>query len=226
MDADNGIEKEAIKTQLPVFKGGSAEKFLHFLNEFSNTKAKLGYMKYQKLENRIEQLQCFNDEKLTRIFYFAMPNRWRTNFINSGQSLHTTMLEALKTYMVHQEQQTDAHRCKNKENNNRNGQGRNFNKRSRQNYNSPSTNKSSHTQGQGKKKKKRLDNNDNCPIHGPVHKWGQCHQNQYGENFKPRRQSNHSSSNSHFTSQASRSSAYHRGNGMVPPPTQVYFHQQ
>ena len=310
MDADNSIEKEVIsfipseesnnpsfievkytiagsgfKTQLPVFKGGSAEDFLRFLNKFSNAKTKLGYTNYQKLQNGIEQLlqgtakdewstikgtaqpginmlnsfndrleafrqiyipepaamenqksylqrirktdkltvphfldrlkqinlflsqfpgsnpqQYFNNEELKRIFYFAMPNRWRTNFINSDQSLHMTTLEALKTYIVHQEQ-TDTHRRKNKENNKRNGQGRNFNKRSRQNNNSSLTNKFSPTQGQSKKRKKRLDNDNDCPIHGSVHKWGQCHQNQYGENFKSRRQSNHSSSNSHFNSQ-------------------------
>ena len=60
--------------------------------------------------------QCFNNEELKRLFYFAMPNRWRTNFVNSGQSLHTTSLESLKTYVVHQEQQSDAHCRKNKEN--------------------------------------------------------------------------------------------------------------
>ena len=80
MDTDNAIEKETIpfippedskkpsfiemkytiaglgfKTQLPVFKGGTAKEFLRFLNEFSNAKTKLGYTNYQKLENRIEQ---------------------------------------------------------------------------------------------------------------------------------------------------------------------------
>ena len=81
MDNDHGIEKEAIsfipsdkikkpsylevkytisgsgfKTQLPVFKGGSAEELLRFLNEFQGAKGKLGYNTYQKLESGIEQL--------------------------------------------------------------------------------------------------------------------------------------------------------------------------
>ena len=68
IDTDPGIEKEAIsflpqdeltkpsyievkytisdssfKTQLPIFKGGTAEEFLRFLNEFNSAKAKLGY---------------------------------------------------------------------------------------------------------------------------------------------------------------------------------------
>ena len=52
--------------------------------------------------------QCLTPDELKRIFYLAMLMKWRTNFINSGQSLHTTTLETLKTYMVYQEQQTDA----------------------------------------------------------------------------------------------------------------------
>ena len=81
MDNDHGIEKEAIpfipsdetkkpsyievkytisgsgfKTQLPVFKGGSTEELLRFLNEFQGAKSKLGYSNFQKLESGIEQL--------------------------------------------------------------------------------------------------------------------------------------------------------------------------
>ena len=32
-------------------------------------------------------------------------------------------------------------------------------------------------------KRKKLTNDDDCPIHGWHHKWAQCHQNQYGDNF-------------------------------------------
>ena len=81
MDNDHGIEKEAIpfipsddikkpsyievkyiisgsgfKTQLPIFKGGSADELLQFLNEFQGKKSKLGYTTYQKLKSGIEQL--------------------------------------------------------------------------------------------------------------------------------------------------------------------------
>ena len=81
MNTDHGIKKEAIplypsgeltkswfieiqytifgssfKIQLLIFKGGTAEEFLHFLNEYNNTKGKLGYTSYQKLESGIEQL--------------------------------------------------------------------------------------------------------------------------------------------------------------------------
>ena len=47
--------------------------------------------------------QCLTMDELKQLFYFAIPMKWRTNFINSGQSLHSTNLETLKTYMVYQE---------------------------------------------------------------------------------------------------------------------------
>ena len=50
------ISGSGFKTQLPFFKGGSAEELLRFLNEFQGAKAKLGYTNYQKLESGIEQL--------------------------------------------------------------------------------------------------------------------------------------------------------------------------
>ena len=58
-----------------------------------------------------------------------MPMRWQTKFINRGQSLHATTVEILKTYMVHQEQLTDAHYKKNSRDNSRKqvGQGQNSN---------------------------------------------------------------------------------------------------
>ena len=53
--------------------------------------------------------QSFNNKELKGMFYFTKPNRWHTNFISSSQSLHTTTLDVLKTYMVHQEQKNDTH---------------------------------------------------------------------------------------------------------------------
>ena len=44
------------KPQLPILKGGSAEVFLTFLNEFHDLRSKLGYTNYQKLESDIKQL--------------------------------------------------------------------------------------------------------------------------------------------------------------------------
>ena len=53
----------------------------------------------------------FSPQEIKKRFYHAMPVRWRTNFINSDQSLQSTTTDLLQTYMVQQEQQTDAH-CK------------------------------------------------------------------------------------------------------------------
>ncbi len=50
-----------------------------------------------------------------------MPVRWRTNFINSGQSLSTASIKSIRTYIVQQEQQIDAHRKKVRDTNKKNG---------------------------------------------------------------------------------------------------------
>ena len=46
----------SFKLQLPTFKQGNAEKFLHFLYKFSEAKSKLGYNSCQQLESGLEQL--------------------------------------------------------------------------------------------------------------------------------------------------------------------------
>ena len=168
--------------------------------------------------------QCFTSNEIKRLFYFAMPMKWRTNFINSGQSLHSTTLEALKTYMVYQEQQTDA-LCwkKSKEGNKKQGQNKNtFRKTTSSNGNrsSAKTSKS--------KKRKRLSNDNDCPIHGTAHKWGQCHQNQYGDNFRPRHQAFNDANSSHLSSTQSRTPSRNSTNlvGRNRHPTnQVNFYR-
>ena len=123
---------------------------------------------------------CFNATELKRIFYNSMPIRWRTNFINSGQSLHSSSIESLRTYMVQQENQTDAHRHKARDGNKKiqNKQPFKFNRGKK-----PSSKFNNNHKGQSKDiKKKKLANEDDCPIHGASHKWGHCHQNQYREN--------------------------------------------
>ena len=130
---------------------------------------------------------CFNATELKQIFYNSMPIRWRTNFINSGQSLHSLSIESLRTYMVQQENQTDAHRCKARGGNKKtqNKQPFKFNRGKK-----PLSKFNNNHNGQAKDiKKKKLANEDDCPIHDSSHKLRQCHQNQYGENFRPRRTS-------------------------------------
>ena len=126
-------------------------------------------------------LQCLTTDELKQLFYFAMPMKWRTNFINSGQSLHSTTLESLKTYMVYQEQQMGALRRKKGKETKRQGQGYNTNfRRSNTNQSSNQLNRNSqsfNSSNNNKKKKKQLSNDEDCPNHGTAHKWGQCHQN-------------------------------------------------
>ncbi len=50
------ISGSTFKTQLPLFKGGTAEELLHFLGKFQQAHQKLGYATHQKLESGLEQL--------------------------------------------------------------------------------------------------------------------------------------------------------------------------
>ena len=154
--------------------------------------------------------------------------RWQTKFINRGQSLHATTVEILKTYMVHQEQLTDAHYKKNSRDNSRKqvGQGQNSNWWHHTNNTSNPSRNSQTLNSDNKKKRKWLLKDDNCPIHVTIYKCGQCHQNQYGENFSPCHQA-HDPNTSHFTNANQRS--FHRTNSNAShthPPTQVYFNHQ
>ena len=128
----------------------------------------------------------FTPTDIKQIFYYFMPTCWRTNFITSEQSLQTTTVEALRTYMVHQEAQTHAHHWKSRDTNGSKKPNKipfnRFNKNSSKGARRHTLNNTK----QGKKQKnKKLTNDDDCPIHGNSHKWGQCHQNQYGEKFRP-----------------------------------------
>ena len=46
----------SFKLQLPTFKQGTAEDFLHFLHKFNEAKGKLGYNTCPKLESGLERL--------------------------------------------------------------------------------------------------------------------------------------------------------------------------
>ena len=83
-DLDTGIEKETIsfypsnptvtkaikikfslsgssfKLQLPVFKQGNAEDFMHFLHKFHEAKGNLGYNTCLKLESGLKHLRQGN----------------------------------------------------------------------------------------------------------------------------------------------------------------------
>ena len=141
-----------------------------------------------------------------------MPVRWRTNFVNSGQNVQDVSIEVLCPYMVQQEAQMDAHRKKIRETNKKN-QKVPFNKSKGGKYKKFGKSPYKNNDKDSKKGCKLL-NNDAYPIHGGSYKWGQCHQNQYGKNFRPRRSDNQSSSSS--TQSRSQRQAFHQ-----EPPNQV-----
>ena len=163
----------------------------------------------------------FMPNEIKRLFYQAMQTRWRTNFINSGQSVMTTSIKALRTYMVQQEQQIDAHRKKTRESNHK-SQGQGTSNNSRKGFKSNKHNGSGTTGSSREKKKKEISNDgDDCPIHGSSHKWGQCYQNQYGDNFRPRRNANLPSNQSQGTSRYCTNTS-HYASPNPPTDIQVY----
>ena len=103
-----------------------------------------------------------------------MPVGWQTNFINSGQSSTSTSIEALRTYMVQQELvQTDAHCEKTREVNIRNqnsSKTKSYPKSTRQSSSKGAKrNGTSYSTSRDiTKRSKKLDNDDDCPIHGPL----------------------------------------------------------
>ena len=103
----------------------------------------------------------FTPEELKRIFYYAMPLRSRTNFINNGQSLHESSLEVIKTYMIHQEHQTDAHMRKPRDANSKKPSS---SRRNSSSNHKDKPNANGHNQPSRKKnldgKRKRLSNED------------------------------------------------------------------
>ena len=163
------------------------------------------------------QADCFTPNEIKKIFYHSMPVRWRTNFINSGQNLQGTTLDNLRTYMVQQEMQTNAHRQKSREHNKEKQKGKsNHTSSSRSRHFKRSSNQSKDSNS-SKEKKRKLNNEDDCPIHGASHKWGQCHQNQYGNNFKPKQ------SSSSGSTQASQGRS-HRQSYFNGPPHHVQIY--
>ena len=50
------LSNSLFKLQLPIFKEGTPEEFLHFIHKFTQAKSKLGYNSSQKLESGLEQL--------------------------------------------------------------------------------------------------------------------------------------------------------------------------
>ena len=84
--------------------------------------------------------------------------------------------------MVQQESQTDAHSRKTREGNKKSPGKLPFKPSKGKEYSNKYPNNNNQQKGNDPKKKK-VTNDEDCPIYGTSHKWGQCHQNQYGRIF-------------------------------------------
>ena len=118
------------------------------------------------------ETDIFSPIEIKKIFYHAMLNRWRTNFINSGQNVQQASLDELQTYMVSQESQTDAHRKKVRDSNKKNQNKKPFNRSYKGYKHNRRYNSSNHKTSENKdhKNSKKLSNDDDCTIHGAGHK--------------------------------------------------------
>ena len=122
--------------------------------------------------------------------------------------------------MVQQESQTDAYRKKMRDSSKKTSKTPFHKVKGKYNKRYSNRNGNTHKEGDQKNSKKtqKLSNKDDCPLHGGRHKWGQCHQNQYGENFRPRRASSNSQAHPSNSSRSQRT-AFHQG-----PPNQVQIY--
>ena len=134
------------------------------------------------------------------LFYFAMPMWWQTIFINSGQILHTSTMEDLRTYMVHQEHQMDAHYKELRDGN--------------KNKNSSKTTIEVFL----------VDALFSNPSSQRNNTGSSSNQNQYHENFRPHCSNNANSS--HFTSHSICTPTTKASVPLSPQPVQVYFQHQ
>lgn len=83
------------KAYLQRIKKNDKMSVPHFLDQLKQINLLLAQFPNSSPQN------CFSDKEIKRLFYFAMPMRWRTNFINSGQSLYTSSIESLRTINAH-----------------------------------------------------------------------------------------------------------------------------
>ncbi|MGH7954793.1 MAG: reverse transcriptase family protein, partial [Gloeomargaritales cyanobacterium] len=115
----------------------------------------------------------------------AMPIEWQRSFTLAGHRINTTDLLTLEEYFVETESIMDSTRGhkdnkKKKDGNDSSDANGDTEKKKKGNRKS----RKPQSQGGNGKSRTRLDNDATCPIHGK-HKWGQCYENRFGENYKP-----------------------------------------
>ncbi|MGH2414771.1 MAG: hypothetical protein ACRDEA_14000, partial [Microcystaceae cyanobacterium] len=130
-------------------------------------------------------VDLFNEQEYKRLLLKAMPIEWQRSFTLAGHRINTTDLLTLEEYFVETESIMDSTR------------GHKDNKKKKDGNDSSDANgdtekkkkgtrklRKPQSQGGNGKSRTRLDNDATCPIHGK-HKWGQCYENRFGENYKP-----------------------------------------
>ena len=129
----------------------------------------------------------FTPTEIKKLFYHAMQNCWQTNFVNLGQNVHQTSLNDLRTYMVKQESQTDAHCKKVRDTNKKNQMKKSFNKnyKSYKYYRRYTSSSNKNNDSKENKNSRVLLSDDDCPIHGASHKWGQSIKTNMATTFAP-----------------------------------------
>ncbi|MGH7974079.1 MAG: reverse transcriptase domain-containing protein [bacterium] len=150
------------------FHMGTSEFFQRFaelnmlLKEFPNA-AK---------EDQIQEQEC------KRILLRAMPSEWQRSFALAGKRVQNISLLELEEYMAevetfstHQKEKFKG-KDKKKESNVKSDSEAEKKKKKQPKSKKPTT------------QRKRLEDSDECPIHGR-HKWGQCFDNRNGDNYKP-----------------------------------------
>ncbi|MGH7974358.1 MAG: hypothetical protein ACREBR_02435, partial [bacterium] len=136
----------------------------------------------------------FSDQEYKRILFKAMPLEWQRGFTLAGNKVQNTDLLTLEEYMVEVEgilddRKVGSKKIKDKKSDGSSKTDSNDSQKKKKRQTKPKkTNSSS-----GKQRRNRLDNAEECPIHGG-HKWGKCFENRFGDNYKPPAASSSSSS--------------------------------
>lgn len=122
----------------------------------------------------------------------SMPKVWRTNWSNAGKDVATATTMDIIEYFAEQKFLHDAadspsapsyRRGKRSNRGQDNGQWKNNKKRKGNQQESTTSNQQQQQQG-------GLQPNDPCPLPRHKHTWNQCHQNPYGNDYRPMRAPN------------------------------------
>ena len=176
----------------------------------------------------------FEETELKKIYLSAMPKQWRQNFVNANLTVFNTSLINMRNYFYKQAK-LDPYVEKN--NTNQSSGGNSNTRGNSRRYQNPRNNTSNRNTG-GRSNNSQRGNNggrgngntnnrnfqrprhdDDCPIHGPGHTWGQCYinpnrntsNNQRNQNQNQRRNGNPRNGESNVNERDNNSSSNNNG---------------